>query len=134
MAESVINYFEDLNVGCTCPHVDAFVPDGEKVYFRKLKGNNAIEDSFIAPPFNQALIDRADACIQKSLSVFDDLEMLINAVIKIQSGKKKSKRIAVLKLSHKDGLLKQTFGKNHHSWWRSQAFDVAAVTIKEMEI
>lgn len=134
MAESAINYFEDLNVGCTCPHEDAFVPDGEKVYFRKLKGNYAIEDSFIAPPFNEALIDRADACIQKSLSVFDDLEMLINAVIKIQSGKKKSKRIAILKLSDKDGLLKQTFGKNHHSWWRSQAFDVAAVTIKEMEI
>ena len=134
MAESVINYFEDLNVGCTCPHEDAFVPDGEKVYYRKLKGNNAIEDSFVAPPFNESLIDRADACIQKSLSLFDDIDVLINAVIKIQSGKKKSKRIAVLKLSPSDGMVKQTFGKNHHSWWRSQLFDVASVTIQEIEI
>ncbi|MEA9413466.1 hypothetical protein [Flavobacterium sp. PL02] len=134
MEESLTTYFEDLNVGCNCPHENAFVPDGEKVYFRKLKGNNAIEDSFIAPPFNETLIDRADACIQKSLSVFDDLDMLINAVFKIQSGKKKSKKIAVLKLSDKDGLLKQTFGKNHHSWWRSQGFNVAAITIQEIEI
>ncbi len=70
MSKNEKAYFEDLNVGCTCPHEDAFVPDGEKVYFRKLKGNNATEDSFIAPPFNAALIDRADACIQKLLSVF----------------------------------------------------------------
>lgn len=134
MEESSINYFEDLNVGCTCPHEDAFLPDGEKVYFRKLKGNKTIEDSFVAPPFNAALIDRADACIQKSLSVFDDLDMLINAVIKIQSGKKKSKRIAVLKLGSSDGMLKQTLSRNHHSWWRSQAFDITTVTIQEIEI
>ena len=134
MAPYEITYFEDLNVGCTCPHEDAFVPDGEKVYYRKLKANSATDHSFIAPPFNEALMDRADACIQKSLSVFDDLDALINAVIKIQAGKKKTKKIAILKLTSKDGLLKQTFGKNHHSWWRSQAFDVNAVTIQEVEI
>jgi hypothetical protein len=131
---SEITYFEDLNVGCTCPHEDAFLPDGEKVYFRKLKANNAIENSFVAPPFNEALIEKADPCIQKSLSVFDDLNMLINAVMKIQAGKKKTKQIAVLKLSFNDGLVKQTFGKNHHSWWRSNSFDVSTIIIQEIEI
>ena len=134
MAAGEITYFEDLNVGCTCPHEDAFVPKGEKVYFRKIKANLPIEESFVAPPFNEGLLDKADACIQKSLSVFDDLDALINAVIKIQAGKKKSKQIAVLKLAEDDGLVKQTFGKNHHSWWRSQSFNVASVNIQEIEI
>lgn len=134
MAAGEITYFEDLNVGCTCPHEDAFLPKGEKVYFRKIKANLPIEESFVAPPFNEGLLDKADACIQKSLSVFDDLDALINAVIKIQAGKKKSKQIAVLKLAEDDGLVKQTFGKNHHSWWRSQSFNVASVNIQEIEI
>lgn len=128
-------YFEEIdNLSVTCPHEDAFVPKGEKVYFRKIKANHPIEESFVAPPFKEGLIDRADACIQKSLSVFDDLDALINAVIKIQAGKKKSKQIAVLKLTENDGLVKQTFGKNHHSWWRSQSFDISSINVQEIEI
>jgi hypothetical protein len=134
MIESSMKYFEDLSVGYTCPHEDAFAPNGERIYYRKLKANTATEHSFVAAPFNESLVDRADACIQKSLSIFDNLDSLINAVIKIQAGKKKAKQIAVLKLNSNDGLLKQTFGKNHHSWWRSQAFDVTTVIIEEIEI
>ncbi len=61
---------------------------------------------------------------------------MLNSFYRMQAGKKKKKQIVVgaLKLGDKDGLLKQTFGKNHHSWWRSHEFDVDAVTIQVVEI
>ena len=135
MAENKTIYFEDLaSVGIMCPHEDAFLPDGSKVYYRKLKANSELNDSFIAPPYNEERALEADACIQKSLSVFDNLESLINAVFRTPAGKRKVKQIAVLQLLPDHGVIKKTFGPNHHSWWRSHDFDVSAVTIKEIEL
>lgn len=42
--------------------------------------------------------------------------------------------IGLVKLSAADGMLKRTFGPGHHSWWRAQAFDVATVTIHEIQL
>ncbi|OYU93569.1 MAG: hypothetical protein CFE21_20005 [Bacteroidetes bacterium B1(2017)] len=138
MAECAINYFEDLNVGCTCPHEDAFFANGEKEYFRVLKVQPVNSDCFLPTPIkaDRPLPDGFDDCIGKSVSIYDNLDGMINGFFKMQAGKKKKKQIVVgkIKLNNKDGLIKQTFGKNHHSWWRSQAFDVAAVTIEEIEI
>lgn len=138
MAESEKNYFEDLNVECICPHEDAVPPDGEKIYFRVLKFNQVNSDCFLPTPLkaDRPLPDGFDDCIGKSVSIFDDLNGMINAFFKMQAGKKKKKQIVVgkIQLSEKDGLLKQTFGKNHYSWWRSQSFNVADVTIQEIEI
>ena len=139
MAESVVNYFEDLSAtGIFCPHDDAFVPDGEKEYFRVLKSTPVTSDCFLPTPVkaNRPLPDGFDECIGKSVSIYDDLQGMINGFFKIQAKKNKKRQIGVgvLKLNAKDGMLKQTFGKNHHSWWRSQAFEVASVYVQEIEI
>lgn len=137
MAKSGNEYFEDLaSTGIPCPHEDAFVPDGQTVYYRYIKGDRIVSESFLPTQVNPAmpLPKECDACIQKSVSVYDNLEGLINGVFKLPSNKGKRRTVGLLMLSEKDGVLKKTFGKNHHSWWRSQAFDIAAVTVKEIQL
>lgn len=132
-----MTYFEDLAAtGIICPHKDAFAPDGERLYFRVLKTNQAATDSFLPTTFKvgKPLPKECDNCIQKSVSIYDDLQGMINGFFKTPANKGKKKHIGVLKLKEVDGVIKQTFGPNHHSWWRSQAFDIASVTIQEIEL
>jgi hypothetical protein len=139
MAEGENTYFEDLNVGCSCPHEDAFVPKGEKIYYRIIKAEAVNSECFLPIPIrdDRPLPEGFDDCIGKSVSIYDDLEGMINGFFKVQAGKKKNRAIKVglLQLTETDGVLKQTFdNKNHHSWWRSQAFNVAAVIVQDIEI
>jgi len=127
-------YFEDVAAtGMTCPHEDAFEPDGVKVYYRYIKGNAVSSDSFLPTALNPAL-PPPDACIQKSVSVYDSLDGLQNGVFKLPHNKGKKKLIGLVKLSTADGVLKRTFGPGHHSWWRARAFDVTTVIIQEIQL
>jgi hypothetical protein len=135
MADSEVTYFEDLAAtGITCPHKDAFIPDGIKIYYRVLKSNEVASDSFLPTVFrsDRPLSKECDACIQKSVSIYDDLQGMINGFFKTPANKNKKKHVGVFKLEAHDGMLKQTFGSNHHSWWRSKVFDVGTVTINEI--
>jgi len=141
MAAGEITYFEDLNVGCTCPHEDAFAPKGDKTYYRIIKAEAVNSECFLPTPIREdrPLPDGFDDCIGKSVSIYDDLQGMINGYFKVPSGKKKKQtrkiKVGFLKLNESDGVLKQTFDNiNHHSWWRSQGFNVAAVTVQEIEI
>jgi hypothetical protein len=139
MASNELQYFEDLAAtGIICPHEDAFMPDGEKVYYRVLKASPVSSECFLPTVIktDKPLPDEFDSCIGKSVSIYDDLQGMINGFYKTQAGRKKRKQIGVgvLKLNANDGMVKQTFGKNHHSWWRSKTFDLATVTIQEIEI
>lgn len=137
MAESIGNtYFEDvIATGIPCPHEDAFVPDGKGIYYRVLKSNTASSDCFLPTVVkdDRPLPQGYDNCIEKSVSVFDDLQVMINSIFRLPFKRGKKKTIGLLKLTANDGLLKQTFAnKNHHSWWRSKAFDIATVATKEI--
>jgi hypothetical protein len=139
MAADEITYFEDLNVGCTCPHEDAFVPKGDKTYYRIIKTETVNSECFLPTLIREGrpLPDGFDDCIGKSVSIYDDLQGMINGFFKVQAGKKKNRTIKIgkLQLNETDGVLKQTFdNKNHHSWWRSQAFNIAALTVQHIEI
>jgi hypothetical protein len=138
MPQQELTYFEELSaVGMTCPHADAFAPDGATVYYRVLKSNPATSECFLPTPIREdrPLPEGFDACIGKSVSVYDDLQGMLKGFFKIPANKGKRKAIGVLKLGPQDGKLKQTFtNKHHHSWWRSQAFDLAAVTVQEIEL
>lgn len=137
MDKNDLTYFEDLeSTGITCPHEDAFQANGDKTYFRVLKGVEITSESFLPTPVknDRPLPPQCDACILKSVSIYDNLEGLINGYFRLPSNKGKKKRIGVLKLNPHDGMLKQTFGANHHSWWRSTAFDHTQVEIKEITI
>ena len=138
MARIDTTYFEDLAAtGITCPHEDAFVPDGERIYYRVLKSSTVSSDYFLPTEVkdNRPLPQDYDNCIGKSVSVFDDLEVMINSIFRLPFNRGKKKTIGLLKLTANDGLLKQTFdNKNHHSWWRSKAFDIANVATQEITI
>lgn len=139
MKETLQEYFEDLNVGIACPHEDAFVPKGEIKYYRIIKEGSVNSESFLPTPVREdrPLPDGFDDCIGKSVSIYDDLQGMINGFYKIQAGKKKNRKIkiGILQLGETDGMIKQTFdNKNHHSWWRSHAFDVTKVNVQEIEI
>jgi len=131
-------FFEDLsNTGIRCPHEDAFVPDGQRIYYRVLKSGAASSDCFLPTVVkdDRPLPHGYDNCIGKSVSVFDDLQVMINSIFRLPFNRGKKKTIGLLKLTANDGLLKQTFdNKNHHSWWRSKAFDIATVETKEITV
>lgn len=130
-----IDYFEEIDIlGITCPHEDAFEPNGLKEFYRVLKTNPATSDCFLPTPINsdKPLPRGFDECIGRSVSVYDDLQGMINGFFKLPSNKGKKKYIGILKLKETDGRIKQTFDhKNHHSWWRSRDFDITTVTIQE---
>ncbi len=137
MAEFKIEteYFEDLAAtGITCPPEDAFVPDGQKEYYRVVKYNPADSECFLPTKIKKDSRIKPDACIAKSVSLSDSLKGLINAYFKTPAHKKKQQLIGVLTLTPKDGMLKQTFAAGHHSWWRSRAFVPETVTIETVEI
>lgn len=138
MAENKTIYFEDLaSVGIMCPHEDAFLPDGSKVYYRYIHGGNVSSDSFLPTKVN---LDKPfpkvfDDCIAKSVSIFDDINGLMNGVFRLPHHKGKTRTIGLIKLTPKDGVLKQTFDNpNHHSWWRANGFDIAKVETMEIGI
>lgn len=119
----IMEYFEDLTaLKIVCPHIDAFSPDGQKQYFRVIKGDEPTSECFLPTPPKPGK-PQPDDCVCKSVSVFDDLEILKNAYFRIPAFKKKSENVAVLTLTEECGLLKQTFSPSHHSWWRSKKFN-----------
>lgn len=137
MQEDKLTYFEDLNVGITCPHEDAFAPDGKKVFYRYIPKGEVNSDCFLptVPRDDRPLPDGFDDCIAKSVSIFDDLDGMLNAMFRLPHNKGKKKKVGVLQLAQHDGLIKQTFGNpNHHSWWRSQQFDHTIVQIQKIVI
>lgn len=128
-----MDYFEDLfATGITCPHKDAFVPDGKQSYFRVLKHNPATSESFLPTKIKDDSKIKPDACIAKSVSLSDSLEGLLNAYFRTPAHRKK-RLIGVLTLTPTDGLLKQTFAAGHHSWWRSRAFAPERVIVQAVE-
>lgn len=137
MTQDRIEYFENLsNLDLICPHKDALDCDGNKIYYRAIKGDLS-SDSFLPTPLDDSrpLPKGFDDCIAKSVSVFDNLQGLINGVYRLPFNRGKKKTIGVLKLAPTDGKIKQTFdNKSHHSWWRSQTFDITVVTIQEVEV
>lgn len=130
-------YFEDLaTTGMACPHPDAFEPDGQKMYYRVLRSSAVTSDCFLPTPMkpDKPIPKECDACVQKSVSIYDNLPGMLNGYFRTQAGKGKKKHIGVMTLQAHDGMLKRTFGPGHHSWWRAQGFDTTTVTIQEIQL
>ena len=127
-------FFEDLTTtGNTCPPEDTFEPNSEQDYFRVIKKNRAVADSFLPKKLSEEDKAKIDPCIAKSLSVSDSLQSLINSYFKTPANKKREILVGTLRLMPTDGLLKQTFAAGHHSWWRSKAFDPSTTIIQTIE-
>ena len=135
MIDKNLIYFEDLaSTGIPCPHQDAAIPDGATVYYRYVKDGTVTSSSFLPTALkpDKPMPANGDDCILKSVSLFDDLQGLINAVFRVPSNRGKKKLIAAFCMDATDGRIKQTFGKHHHSWWRSKDFDFTKAMVKEI--
>lgn len=125
-------YFEDL-INCgVCPHVDATVPDGIKVYFRVVKENPATSECFLPTAPRKDLLP-PDPCIAKAVSIYDSIDALKNGYSRNPTRKKERGLIATIILKPCDGMVKQTFSAGHYSWWRTKEFDHTAVTVQILE-
>jgi len=128
-----MDYFENLTLpDITCPPPYSFKANGEQVYFRVLKHKPATSECFLPTPPREGK-PKPDACIAKAVSLSNSLDGLIHGFFKTPAHKKKQKLIGILKLTPKDGMLKQTFAPAHYSWWRSKAFSPETVTIQTVE-
>lgn len=135
MSTSKIEYFENLVIeGQVCPPDDAFPPDGKKEYLRVVKNNPITSESFISHRVKFPEKEFDDECEARSVSLSDSIDGLINGYFKIQANKKKARYIGVIVLAPKDGVIKQTGSRSHYSWWRSQAFSLDSVNVREIII
>src|SRR5687767_9931098 len=102
MVKETIQYFEDLaSLDITCPHEDAFVPDGNRVYYRYIHGGKISSENFLPTPINldRPLPSEYDDCIGKSVSVFDHIDGLRNGVFRLPHHKGKKRTIGLIKLN-----------------------------------
>jgi hypothetical protein len=135
MSKVSITYFEDLKLDkSTCPHEDAFIPDGTIEFYRIVKCNPASSECLMSHRSKHPTREYTDECIARAVSTFDSAEGLLNAFFKTPAGKKKEKLLGKIVLKSGDGMIKQTFADGHHSWWRSQSFDISSVTIQKVEV
>ena len=129
-------YFEDLNVGIPCPHTDSNCAGKDQVFYRYIHGGEVKSESFLPTKINTdlKLPKECDDCVQKSVSIFNEMQSLINAVFKLPHHKGKKRVIGVFTLLESDGVLKPTGSKGHYSWWRSKAFDFNKVTTQQIVV
>lgn len=115
-------YYEKLP--SACPPSDATTANNE-VFYRIVNSNPAGDDDFYSynklGKWNAKTSTQKDECIACAVSVWKDLEACKN-IQKIAKNKKR--KIAALKLTDGDGLVKQTLSKYHYSWWRSDKFSI----------
>ena len=114
-----MDFFEDLGTaGITCPHEDAYLPNGTTVYYRKVATHPATSSDFLPNLLREA----PDKCIAKAVSLFDNKPALENIFKAPALKKKRPVKIVSVILTPNCGKLKQTFSAGHHSFWRSAAF------------
>ncbi|MEP2770597.1 MAG: hypothetical protein ABJH05_00525 [Fulvivirga sp.] len=112
-----------------CPPSDAKPPDGQTFY--RLCQNNPPEGSdFVSLKIENPSRTFAGVseCQLRAVSIWSDVD-------KCASLKKfktlRDRVIGSITLSNEDGLIKQTNGPHHYSWWRSTHFNPNIAVIVE---
>ena len=120
-----MNWFEDLPENC--PPKDAVAPNGENFYRLAKKNPPESEDFFSQrKEFPETIFNEIPECIAKSVSTWKTPDKCLEQK---KYPRHKNKVITELTLFEKDGVIKQTFKKNHYSWWRSDSFSLESVRI-----
>ncbi len=103
-----------------CPPKDALHPCGATFY--RLTDSFPPNETDFLPTVIRFPRDKCpvDPCIEKSVSIWDDLQCMMNRAGKI--GTLKTKKPVSFILSNESGVVKKTFGKGHCSWWRYADF------------
>lgn len=106
-----------------CPPHDAVSANGR--FYRMVKVTPETRDMHSHYEKGQPF-DGDDMCEFCSVSVFDSYEIIRSKLIKRCKGvaKKLAKnRVAVIELNGAHGVIKQTFGPHHWSWWPYHSVD-----------
>ena len=105
-----------------CPPSDAFTPK-EFVCYRLCGSQRVVDSDFLShrhlyptKTFN------APECRARSISVFKKKEDL-SGILKLALHRNKA--IVKLTLNPNDGVAMKTGKDSHHSWWRSNEFDIS---------
>ena len=118
-----MEFREDLNIpNITCPPTEA--APGKFIVYRFV--NNIpikVEDIWSYRALYPAKVF-PDECIARACSVYTDCKDLKRLW---KMPKFRMKRIVVIGIEEKDGILLKTFGNSHFSWWISRKFDLTAV-------
>jgi hypothetical protein len=118
-----MEFREDLNIpNKTCPPAEA--APGKFIVYR-LVDNIPIKvgDIWSYRALYPARVF-SDECIARACSVFADYKDLKRLR---KMPKFKMKRIVVINIDEKDGVLLKTFDSSHFFWWISKEFDLTAV-------
>jgi hypothetical protein len=101
-----------------CPELDAHTVSNERFY-RWVKRNPATSTDFLSKRMKQPneLFRDISECIACAVSLHKQSETNLNKLPGM-----KGKILAIITLTPKDGLVKQTFDNPHYSWWRSSEF------------
>ena len=115
-------YFEELTEGC--PEADAIAVNNEQFY-RFVSANPAVDADFTSHrKLYPKRVFQVPECQARSLSIFkvsDNFDLSKLPALK-------NKLRAIITLTPNDGVVKHTpssSSKEHHSWWRSTAFQIA---------
>ena len=135
MPNSTLEFFEDLTeTGCTCPPEDASFPNGIKEFYRVVKHNPATTECFFSYKKKNPDKVYSDECEARAISLSDSIEGLKNSYFRTPAGKKKIQLIGLIKLMPEDGMIKQTYGEGHYSFWRSLLFEPSIITVQRIKI
>jgi hypothetical protein len=126
-----MEFLEDLNInGMSCPPKEA--SSQELAVYRLVDSMPiTIKDIWSYRALYPVKVFKADECKARACSVFADCEDARNLQ---KMPKFKEKKIVLINIGKKDGVLLKTPGKatrSHHSWWIAKEFDISSNTIKE---
>jgi hypothetical protein len=114
-----IEWDEELPPGC--PPDDAWEPNGS-IFFRMVESVPPNDRDFWSHrrlwPNKQFSVSE---CRARSVSLFERIDDCAK-LLKLPLHRDKS--VVKLRLSSGSGLVKQTGGYSHHSWWRARGFQV----------
>jgi len=116
LAFSVGGWEEELPAAC--PPADAFQPSN-MILYRLVNDPPSIGD-FLSSRAEYPHRPFPDECVARSVSLHSD-RVACESVAKLP--RHQDKKVAKIVLSQDSGLVKQTFGPQHFSWWRKRSFD-----------
>ncbi len=104
-----------------CPPKKAVSQHG-KIFYRLVNQNPAIDSCFLSRRAEGATIIIAGEiteCIARAVSIWET-ESAAKKKLKLPA--LRTKLVAKVTFNEEDGSAMPTFGKGHHSWWRTKAF------------
>lgn len=114
-----MNWFEELPPNC--PPIDA-ISVNDKIFYRLCNNTPIVTDDFISlrHEYPERKFANIAECLLRSITLWTTK----NSCLDIKKFPvHKNKILGQITLIETDGVIKNTFGNTHYSWWRSNSFN-----------